>query len=388
MGVPGLWKLVEGASETWSLRTLALREGFEGLRAERLYYVGIDSSIWMQSMLHQFSAGHAQSGENPELYHLFSRLAMLAERPIHAVFVADGPHRPAYKRGKQVKLPPVWLTDGFRRLVEAFGFAWLEAAGEAEAELAKMSSLGLIDAVMTDDSDTLIFGAAVIIRNPSFKRAGSDKVTVYRRSKVLDKTGFSEDDLLLFALLVGCDYDEGGLRNCGAQIAAGLVRYGLGRVLRRALDTYDDDQLSIYLQGWRDQVRVRLRDDPGKHIGRKSPRLAANVPATFPKVEAARLFATPALLPPSAYEAVLQPRAMDFGRLGTACETFFGWGSTAELVQTFRSALWPDEVVRMLVREGLSHEGITSRVGRAHPLLDLSVESVGSHQPLGMPCVA
>ncbi|KAI0692354.1 PIN domain-like protein [Cerioporus squamosus] len=290
---------------------------------------------------------------------------MLAERPIHAVFVADGPQRPAYKRGKQVKLPPLWLTDGFRRLVEAFGFAWLEAAGEAEAELAKMSSLGLIDAVMTDDSDTLIFGAAVIIRNPSFKRAGSDKVTVYRRDKVLDKTGLCEDDLLLFALLVGCDYDE----NCGPRIATGLARYGLGRVLRRALATYDDNELSAYLKGWRDQVRARLRDDPNRHIGRKSPRLAANIPATFPKVEAARLFTSPALLPPSAYEVVLQPRAMDFGQLGTACETFFGWGSAAELVQTFRSTLWSNEVVRMLVYEGLSREGLTSRVSlRPHML--------------------
>ena len=39
-----------------------------------------------------------------------------------------------------------------------------QAAGEAEAELAHMNNLGLIDAVMTDDSDALIFGARVIIR--------------------------------------------------------------------------------------------------------------------------------------------------------------------------------------------------------------------------------
>ncbi len=77
-------------------------------------------------MLHTFGTNHAQSGENPQFRHLFSRLAMLAERPIHAVFVADGTQRPAYKRGTEVKPAHVWLTDGLRRMVEAFGFVWIE----------------------------------------------------------------------------------------------------------------------------------------------------------------------------------------------------------------------------------------------------------------------
>lgn len=83
-------------------------------------------SIWMHHVQYKFKTGHAQCGENPELRVLFYRLAMLAERPIHAVFVADGPLRPPIKRGKQVKTTPPWLTNGFRQLVEAFGFAWIE----------------------------------------------------------------------------------------------------------------------------------------------------------------------------------------------------------------------------------------------------------------------
>ncbi len=80
----------------------------------------------MQHVLHRFSTGHAQSGENPELRTLFLRLAWLAERPIHAVFVVDGAQRPSIKRGKQVKTTPLWLTEGLRSLVHAFGFSWLE----------------------------------------------------------------------------------------------------------------------------------------------------------------------------------------------------------------------------------------------------------------------
>lgn len=40
----------------------------------------------------------------------------------------------------------------------------LQALGEAEAELAHLNHEGIIDAVLTDDGDALIFGAKVIIR--------------------------------------------------------------------------------------------------------------------------------------------------------------------------------------------------------------------------------
>lgn len=42
--------------------------------------------------------------------------------------------------------------------------SWGQAPGEAEAELAYMDSVALIDGVMTDDSDALMFGAQTVIR--------------------------------------------------------------------------------------------------------------------------------------------------------------------------------------------------------------------------------
>ncbi|KAJ2989507.1 hypothetical protein NUW54_g8761 [Trametes sanguinea] len=195
MGIEGLWKLVEAASERHSLRTLAVREGFEGPRPSRLYTIGVDVSIWIRQLQQTFAVGHAQSGENPELRTFYYRLAMLYERPLHIIFVDDGPARPAVKR--------------MRRLVDAFGFAWFDAAGEAEAELALMNELGVIDAVMTDDSDVLLFGAQVIIRNPSFKRSAADEIVLTRASAVRD-LGYTRGDLLLYALLVGSDYDQVG----------------------------------------------------------------------------------------------------------------------------------------------------------------------------------
>lgn len=40
----------------------------------------------------------------------------------------------------------------------------MKALGEAEAELAFLNRTGVVDAVMTDDVDALVFGATTIVR--------------------------------------------------------------------------------------------------------------------------------------------------------------------------------------------------------------------------------
>ncbi|KAI0327608.1 PIN domain-like protein [Cubamyces sp. BRFM 1775] len=372
MGIDGLWKvstsgsrpyerfasatlipssqLLGGAVVNESLRTLSIREGFEA-RSERLLRVGVDASIWIQQVQQVFLKGHAQAGENPELRTLFYRLAMLAERPIHLVFVFDGPLRPPIKRKKQVKVAPHWLMEGMQRFIDAFGYAWLEAAGEAEAELAQMNKLGIIDVVLTEDSDALVFGAHTVVRN--YKRTDPDVVAVYRATSILRDEGLSVGDLVLLALLLGSDYDPSGLRHCGPRIARGLARYGLGRSLYAALCSSSNEELANFLPRWRTTLREKLRFDPNHFIGRQCPALAASIPQNFPDVSIARLFISPAVLDPARYADLAAPRAMDLSCLGKLCELYFTWGNHAEILNTFRTSVWPGEAVRMLIMEGL-----------------------------------
>jgi hypothetical protein len=76
-----------------------------------------------------------------------------------------------------------WLTSSFKLMLDGFGFDWfvvrfvfplkfiltliLQAPGEAEATLSMMTTDGVpvrVDAILTDDSDSFVFGASVVLR--------------------------------------------------------------------------------------------------------------------------------------------------------------------------------------------------------------------------------
>lgn len=124
-------------------------------------------------------------GFNPELRTLFYKLTRLLPLCVMPVFVFDGEDRPQMKRGRHVRGKEHWMAKTFKEMISAFGFSFhnvglsdcvgssgislitqlIQAPGEAEAELASLSNLGLLDVVMTDDSDVFVFGARCVIRN-------------------------------------------------------------------------------------------------------------------------------------------------------------------------------------------------------------------------------
>jgi holliday junction resolvase YEN1 len=98
---------------------LAVEDGFKCNSSKlRGLRVGIDASIWF------FHAAYGREGENPELRTLFFRCTRLLSMPFLPLFVFDGPKRPKVKRGKRITGNNHWLTDGMKRIIEAFGFEW------------------------------------------------------------------------------------------------------------------------------------------------------------------------------------------------------------------------------------------------------------------------
>ncbi|KDN53140.1 PIN domain-like protein [Tilletiaria anomala UBC 951] len=163
MGVTGLWNHLDHACTISSLEDEAWRyyraSPYKALR------LGIDSSLWM----FHGKGLPGEVGPNASLRMIFYRLVNLFSLPILPVFVFDGPRKPSFKRGKETSRALHWKaqkeTDEFKLLIRAFGFLERTAPGEAEAELAWMNEHNIIDVVLTDDVDVLLFGAKRVFRN-------------------------------------------------------------------------------------------------------------------------------------------------------------------------------------------------------------------------------
>lgn len=164
MGVPTLWKELDHAC-VWTTLEDEAWIYFEK-SPHRALRLGIDASLWM---FHTIKFRQLENtGAEPELRTLLYRLSNLFSLPILPVFVFDGPERPRSKRGHFRTGGDGWsetpLVRNFREMIDLFGFAHLQAPGEAEAELAWLNDMGFLDAVQTDDVDVLLFGAKKVFR--------------------------------------------------------------------------------------------------------------------------------------------------------------------------------------------------------------------------------
>jgi hypothetical protein len=95
-----------------------------------------------------------------------------------------------------------------RDLLRLFGLPYLEAPMEAEAQCAFMNERGLVDAVLTEDSDAFLFGAKVVYRH--LFREGADKFAeAYDVACIESELGLDREKLIKLAMLLGSDYTSG-----------------------------------------------------------------------------------------------------------------------------------------------------------------------------------
>ncbi|KIK73256.1 hypothetical protein PAXRUDRAFT_21062 [Paxillus rubicundulus Ve08.2h10] len=100
-------------------------------------------------------------------------------------------------------------NGGLKELLDAFGFRWCEAPGEAEAKLATLTQRGLIDMALTTDNNALIFGATCVACCPDDPRHFNN-VEIYTEGAVTGCIHLMHADLIFMALIGGGDYDIGG----------------------------------------------------------------------------------------------------------------------------------------------------------------------------------
>ena len=161
-----------------------------------------------------------------------------------------------------------------------------------------------------------------------------------------------EDSLLLVALLAGGDYDH-GVPGCGARIAHGLARHGLGRSLRELLVSYSGTLREKHLATWRNTLREELRSDSGGFLGRTFPKVADNVSDKFPDPKVIELYTNPLTSWSSRYTgpvpnvSIWIPCEPKVHEISVFCKEHFSW-DTPYLSKKFASLLWSGIAFRMI----------------------------------------
>lgn len=147
---------------------------------------------------------------------LFFRTLTFLEHDIKPVFVLDG-KPPGEKTPVLKKRAEAAGWNSFNRtgaassqtrdclqLLKHLGVPVIQAPGDAEALCAHLVREGTVDAVASEDMDTLPFGASIVIRQLNAKR--DSEVIEYSLPKLLEKLQINQEELVDLCILLGCDY--------------------------------------------------------------------------------------------------------------------------------------------------------------------------------------
>ncbi|SCU82994.1 LAFA_0D01178g1_1 [Lachancea sp. 'fantastica'] len=274
MGVPALWEFIKTDD---SVRRIPFKQLVTEFKTDagRTPRLAIDAFGWL------FECGfYAENGVNDSpsksyggdslaIISLFKRVNALIALDVTFVLVFDGPSKPEFKNRAKLKkvveteskdanyetaeqvvdgtgalfeTQPYELDDTLfpdklnlvKRFLKAMNISWIDASGEGEAECARLQKLGLVDYIITNDSDAFVFGATKVLRNLSrfwedvpASYAGSTKKKDHKESFVTifdisELRNWNQDQIVLFYALLGADYSQ-GVRGLGPKKSATLA---------------------------------------------------------------------------------------------------------------------------------------------------------------------
>ncbi len=259
--------------------------------------IAIDISIW------QFQIQSGEGGKNPALRTLYYRLLRLLALSIQPLFVFDGSQKPPFKRGSKTTSNAACLPNFLtKELLKNFGFPYHTAPGEAEAECALLQKEGFVDAVLSEDVDTLMFGCTLSLRNWTAEAVRGNKspthVNVYHAANTKTKTHLDSEGMILVALMSGGDYIPAGIPGCGIKTACEAAKAGFGHDLCK-LSRKDPDGL----KQWRERLERELRTNASALFRKRHK--ALKIPESFPNMTVLSYYTNPVV---SSVDKVLRLR--------------------------------------------------------------------------------
>lgn len=123
------------------------------------------------------------------------------------------------------------MIEESKELLEAMGIAVVQAPGEGEMQCAALVKQGKAWAVGSQDYDALAVGGTRLIQNLTLSRKRkTPSGVVYiapemiEYERVLNELGIDGDQLICLSILVGTDFNPGGIKGIGPKKALALVK--------------------------------------------------------------------------------------------------------------------------------------------------------------------
>ncbi|PNP45010.1 hypothetical protein TGAMA5MH_03425 [Trichoderma gamsii] len=351
MGIKGIYKEL-GPGKRISLSKLA-SESFEN--HNRPFRLAIDIAIW------QFQNQAARGGTNPAIRTLFYRLVRLLGTPIQPIFVFDGPNKPKFKRNRRSGRGDGFSAVHAKRLIRLFGFIAHDAPGEAEAECAFLQKNGVVDAVLSEDVDTIMFGCTRTMKNWSAEGKGksSTHVSMYDVDELnLASLGLDREGMVLVAIMSGGDYIPEGVPGCGPKVACEAAKAGYGKSLcqLRASDTEG-------LRQWKASLIHELKTNESKYF--KTRHKSLTIPEDFPNMEVLRYYTHPVVSPEPTLDIIRhrlrETREIQLEGLREFARETFNWDFRIGAIKFIR-VLSEGLFVNRLHQDGVDGDSLVQKV--------------------------
>jgi len=195
---------------------------------------------------------------------LFYRTSNLVEMGIKPVYVFDGAppvlkraeierrrqakveaavyYEKAVARGDMVKARMLaqattsmkdYMENDSKRLLNLMGLPCVQAPSEGEAQAAHLTKRGDADYCASQDYDSLLFGAPMLLRNVTIsgrRKLPSKNVYVdvvpelVELAKVLRECGITHEQLIDVGILIGTDFNPDGIKGLGPKTALKLIK--------------------------------------------------------------------------------------------------------------------------------------------------------------------
>lgn len=290
MTIKGFWKEVNNRVNLADYRTPFQEYATKFHRENgRCLTVGVDLFQWISQLSKSTDVplgGSLDGFEKIVVRGILSKIRSLRESFVNVVLIFDGKIKPGkHEENNSTEIfEDVYLvlqnqvknneyimnTEVVKQIITALKTENMDyhfAVGDAEIELARLNNAGVIDAIISNDGDSLAYGAKILLRNYSgclddipFARIKGRKslgttnsrtmyVTVID-DKVLNQLNLNTMKIMFISLVQGDDYSS-GILNIGIKKAWNLATKRCGNwdpvtELRRI---YVDNDVIKYIQG-------------------------------------------------------------------------------------------------------------------------------------------